>query len=122
MTKGKEYFIRCIYVSTSNPQINVSRVFVRTQPRGHDVPKDKILSRYDKALNLVPELLEVCDVCHIYDNSDVPHRIFKKRKTEYFYWENSFDKLNFLLSEENKKKVVGITHIVPDSRKKAGNT
>lgn len=88
--KEKGYFIRCIYVLTANPQINISRVFVRTQSGGHDVPKDKIFSRYDKALNLIPELLEVCDVCHIYDNSDVPHRIFKKRKTEYFYWENSF--------------------------------
>lgn len=90
MAKGKGYFIRCIYVLTANPQINVSRVFVRTQSGGHDVPKDKILSRYDKALKLIPELLKVCDVCHIYDNSDVPHHIFKKRKTEYFYWENSF--------------------------------
>jgi len=25
---------------------------------------------------------------HIYDNSDVPYRIFKKRKTELFFWEN----------------------------------
>ena len=39
---------------------------------------------------MIPELLEGCDVCHIYDNSDKPFRIFKKRKTEYFYWENSF--------------------------------
>ena len=90
MAKEKGYFIRCIYVLTANPQINVSRVFVRTQSGGHDVPKDKILSRYDKALKLIPELLEICDVCHIYDNSDVPYRIFKKRKSEYFYWENSF--------------------------------
>ena len=31
--KAKEhgYFIRCIYVLTANPQINVSRVFVRAQ-------------------------------------------------------------------------------------------
>lgn len=88
--KEKGYFIRCIYVLTANPQINVSRVFVRTQSGGHSVPKEKILSRYDKALKLIPELLEVCDVCHIYDNSDEPARIFKKRKSEYFYWENPF--------------------------------
>ncbi|MBP3359567.1 MAG: zeta toxin family protein [Clostridia bacterium] len=88
--KEKGYFIRCIYVLTANPYINVSRVFVRAQSGGHDVPKEKILSRYDKALKLIPELLEVCDVCHIYDNSDEPARIFKKRKSEYFYWENSF--------------------------------
>lgn len=49
-----------------------------------NVPKEKILSRYDQALKLIPELLEVCDVCHIYDNSDEPARMFKKRKSEYF--------------------------------------
>ena len=33
----------------------------------------------------------MCDICHIYDNSDdVPFRIFKKRKTEYYYDENEF--------------------------------
>ena len=88
--KQKGYFIRCIYVLTSDPQINVSRVKVRAASGGHDVPTDKIISRYNKAMSLIPELIEVCDVCHIYDNSDEPFRIFKKRKTEYFCWENRF--------------------------------
>lgn len=101
--KAKGYFIRCIYVLTANPQINVSRVFVRTQSGGHNVPKDKIFSRYDKALKLIPELLEVCDVCHIYDNSDEPTRIFKKRKSEYFYWENPFWKKSDI---ENLTKII----------------
>lgn len=88
--KEKGYFIRCIYVLTADPKINISRVSVRAKSGGHDVPKDKIISRYDKALKLIPDLLEICDICHIYDNSDVPYRIFKKRKSEYFYWENQF--------------------------------
>ena len=92
--KEKGYFIRCIYVLTADPKINVDRVFIRTQLGGHNVPKDKILSRYTKALNLSPQLIEICDVCHIYDNSNEPERIFKKRKTEFFYWENIFWKKN----------------------------
>ena len=88
--KEKGYFIRCIYVLTANPQINVNRVFIRTQSGGHNVPKEKILSRYTKALKLIPQLIEICDVCHIYDNSNEPERIFKKRKNEFFCWENSF--------------------------------
>ena len=88
--KEKGYFIRCIYVLTANPQINVNRVFIRTQSGGHNVPKEKILSRYTKALKLIPQLIEICDVCHIYDNSNEPERIFKKRKTEFFCWENAF--------------------------------
>lgn len=38
---------------------------------------------------------------HIYDNSTVPFRIFKKRKKEFFYWEN--DDWN----EEKIVKLVG---------------
>lgn len=52
------------------------------------MPEEKIRSRYEKALKLIPELVEVSDVMHIYDNSTVPYRIFKKRKTENYIWEN----------------------------------
>ncbi len=92
LAKAREegYFIRGIYVITSNPSINVVRVMGRKAAGGHDVPKDKIISRYDKALKLISEFVQLCDVCHMYDNSDKPYRIFKKRKDEYFYWENCF--------------------------------
>ena len=86
--KKQGFFIRCIYVLTSNPDINVSRVESRTAAGGHSVPEEKILSRYYKALALLPELAKICDVMHIYDNSTLPFRIFKKRKDDYFYWEN----------------------------------
>ena len=88
--KTEGYFIRCIYVLTCDPNINVARVKSRESQGGHGVPEDKIISRYEKALVLIPELVKVCDVMHIYDNSDVPFRIFKKRKTEFFFWENEY--------------------------------
>lgn len=49
---------------------------------------DRNLKLLQKAIKLIPELVKVCDVLHIYDNSTLPFRIFKKRKTEYFYWQN----------------------------------
>lgn len=80
------FFIRCYYVLTADPQINVARVATRVSAGGHDVPAEKIIARYDRALDLVKELVPVCDVCHIYDNSlDTPYRIFKKRKSQYWY-------------------------------------
>lgn len=88
--KNRGYFIRCIYVLTISPQINVFRVISRKAAGGHDVPKDKIVSRYYKALDLLPELIEICDILHIYDNTTRPFRIFKKRKDEFFCWENEF--------------------------------
>lgn len=80
------FFIRCYYVLTVDPQINVFRVATRVAAGGHNVPVDKIITRYDRALDLVKELVPVCDVCHIYDNSlDAPYRIFKKRKDQCGY-------------------------------------
>ena len=88
--KKRGYFIRCYYVLTADPMINVLRVRSRVVTGGHNVPKEKIISRYDKALELIKEVLPVCDICHIYDNSeDNPFRIYKKRKNESFYDECS---------------------------------
>jgi predicted ABC-type ATPase len=88
--KEKGYFLRCIYVLTSNPEINKTRIDIRESMGGHTVPEEKIKSRYYKALDLVPELVEICDIVHIYDNTIVPFRIFKKRKDVNFHWENKY--------------------------------
>ena len=88
--KENGYFIRGIYVLTASSEINIARVKVREASGGHGVPEDKIRSRYDKALALVPELIRTCDILHIYDNSEKPFRIFKKRKDVYYRWENAF--------------------------------
>lgn len=68
--KEKGYFIRCYYILTADPMINIFRVRARVEVGGHDVPDDKIISRFDKALALVHEVVGVCDICHIYDNSE----------------------------------------------------
>lgn len=84
--KDKGYFIRCYYILTVDPMINVQRVKSRVKSGGHYVPEEKIIARYDRALDLVKDVVEISDICHIYDNSEEkPFRIFKKRKKEYFY-------------------------------------
>ena len=70
--------------------INVWRVKSRVESGGHDVPEEKIITRYDRALKLIKDLVKICDVCHIYDNSgNRPFRIFKKRKEEIYFDECS---------------------------------
>lgn len=87
--KTKGYFIRAFFILTLDPEVNILRVKVRVEEGGHDVPEDKIRSRYKKSLGLLPELIKVCDVLHVYDNTtQKPVRIFKKRKTECFVYEN----------------------------------
>ncbi len=84
--KEKGYFVRCYYVLTADPMINIQRVRSRVLSGGHDVPEDKIIARYDKCLALVSDIVATSDICHIYDNSDsTPFRIFKKRKDKMFY-------------------------------------
>ena len=88
--KEEGYFIRGIYVLTSDPGVNVIRVKVRESLGGHGVPEEKIRSRYAKAIDLIPRFVEVCDILHIYDNTNTPFRIFKKRKDKYFHWGNKY--------------------------------
>lgn len=92
LQKAKEqgYFVRGIYVLTSNVDINVARVQAREALGGHGVPEEKIRSRYDKALALIPRLVKICDILHIYDNTREPFRIFKKRKDKYYHWKNQY--------------------------------
>ena len=106
--KQKGYFIRCYYILTADPMINVLRVRSRVESGGHDVPEEKIISRYDKALNLVKDLVKLCDVCHIYDNSgSTPFRIFKKRKEQFCYDECAdwyFEDIHALTAISNMEK------------------
>lgn len=82
--------MRCIYVLTSNADINVARVSAREALGGHGAPEEKIRQRYDRALKLIPQLVDICDVLHLYDNTDAPFRIFKKRKDVYYRWANDY--------------------------------
>ena len=88
--KDNGYFVRGIYVLTIDAGINVARVNAREALGGHGVPEDKIRSRYSKALALIPRLVEVCDILHVYDNTNEPFRIFKKRKDIYYHWEDKY--------------------------------
>jgi len=76
--KRKGYAVHCVYVLTRDADINVARVKARKASGGHDVPEEKIRSRYSRALSLLPRLIDLCDVIIIYDNSDVPTPVFDK--------------------------------------------
>lgn len=105
LRKAKEqgYFLRGIYVLTANVDINVARVNAREALGGHGVPEDKVRLRYSRALGLIPQLVEVCDILHIYDNTNEPYRIFKKRKEIFLHWMNRY------WDEKEIEKLTGVT-------------
>lgn len=111
--KDAGYFIRCYYVLTADPEINVARVASRVSAGGHGVPADKIRSRYERSLNLIKEVVPVCDVCHIYDSSltsprHMMYRIFRKRKDDY-----SYCTLRGLWHKEDIVALTGINEVLP---------
>lgn len=57
------------YVATEDPEINVSRVRNRVLNGGHDVPEDKIRSRYDRSLDLLLDAIKRTNRAYIWDNS-----------------------------------------------------
>lgn len=71
MARAREagYNVICIYVLTTDPKINIARVEERKNRGGHDVPTEKIVTRYYRALKLFPLLFDVCDELYVFDNS-----------------------------------------------------
>jgi predicted ABC-type ATPase len=72
------YHIESIFVLTANAELNVFRVKSRALGGGHDVPADKIRSRYVRALANIPKLRALSDTFMIVDNTDMPNVIFIK--------------------------------------------
>lgn len=58
--------------------------------------ENQLLQRWQR------QLVNVCDILHVYDNTDSPFRIFKKRKDVCFRWENDY------WNNENIAKLTGI--------------
>lgn len=85
--KAKEtgYTIHIVYITTISPEINILWVKNRVLQGGHDVPTDKLLSRYHKSLSLLPKLIKLADDILIYDNSsEEPILIYSYNASQRF--------------------------------------
>jgi len=63
------YKVYLYFVSTESPEINKFRVKFRVTQNGHNVPEDKIESRYYRSLNLLYDAAEIAYQCFFFDNS-----------------------------------------------------
>lgn len=78
--KQKGYFIRLFFIGTDNPQINAARIAYRVMTGGHDVPIQKIISRYYKSVANCSVLVPDVDRLYVYDNSidnEFPQLLFR---------------------------------------------
>lgn len=58
------------FVATQNPALNISRVASRVTTGGHNVPEEKIIARFDRALANINAALPHCSRAYFFDNSD----------------------------------------------------
>lgn len=82
--QSQGFKVEVIFISTIDSKINIRRVAERVSYGGHDVPKEKIQSRYDRCIRLLPDILTSIDFVKVYDNSwnnKPPLLIFEKSKT-----------------------------------------
>jgi predicted ABC-type ATPase len=78
--KRHRFEIHLIYVLLKTPQLNIERVKLRVQKGGHDVPEDKIVSRWYKSLEQLPWFLQQADKASLYDNSGAEPKLIGKKE------------------------------------------
>jgi predicted ABC-type ATPase len=76
------YKVYLYFVSTESPGINISRVALRKAKGGHDVPSDKIESRYYRSLDLLFDAAQISYQAFFYDNSGQQPNMFAHFKVE----------------------------------------
>ena len=89
-SKAEGYFIKCVFVLTADPELNVARVESRVMQGGHDVDREKVKTRFYKSLANIKELMTLCDILHVYDNTDTPYRIIRKHKDSITIFPNEY--------------------------------
>ena len=68
--KAAGFDVRMIYVVLRSAELQLQRVIIRVVDGGHDVPKDKIISRRQRSFEQLAWFLKHVDSCYVYDNSD----------------------------------------------------
>ena len=88
--KEQGYEIHAVFVLTDNSHINVKRVKARAKAGGHDVPEEKIISRYERSLRNLSQLVRIADHTRIIDNSgNEPNLICEVVNQQLTIWDNA---------------------------------
>ena len=89
---------------TADAELNVKRVKARTVKGGHDVPVDKIRSRFNKSLQLLKNLAALSNIYTVVDNTNRPEIIYRKDDDGEAYLSNDFwddDAIRDLLTKDS---------------------
>jgi predicted ABC-type ATPase len=67
--KAAGFFVQLFFVGTDDPQTNIERVALRVAQGGHDVPADRIVSRWKRTMALLGDAIRASDRSFVFDNS-----------------------------------------------------
>lgn len=67
--KSLGYYIMLLFVTAGSPEQCCNRIAQRVAAGGHDVPRDKVFSRYERTMAFLPEYIELADHAEVFDNS-----------------------------------------------------
>jgi predicted ABC-type ATPase len=80
------YQVTLIFVGVASAKISILRVKQRVANGGHDVPRQKIIQRYDRVMSLLPQAIQAVDRALLFDNSADSARLV----TEFRYGKQVF--------------------------------
>ncbi|MDQ6420049.1 zeta toxin family protein [Paenibacillus sp. LHD-117] len=83
MAKSEGYLIESIFITTSDPEINIRRVARRVQEGGHHVEDDAVIRRYHRSMGLMTDLFELSDNMIIVDSSEDHNEMIIVIKNEF---------------------------------------
>jgi predicted ABC-type ATPase len=74
--RKRGYVVILIFIGLENSELSAARVMQRTEEGGHDVPDEKIVSRFPRVLANLAQALPFVDHAFLFDNSSAeePYR------------------------------------------------
>lgn len=71
------YEVTLIYIGIANAELSALRVDQRLASGGHDVPRERIASRFERSLRNLAKAIDLVPTVHLYDNSSAeqPYRL-----------------------------------------------
>lgn len=77
------YRVYLYLIATEDPKLNIKRVKQRVHLGGHDVPQEKIISRYNRCLDNFYDSLDFAYRAYFWDNSACQMRLFAELKPDH---------------------------------------
>lgn len=82
LPKAKSYSYKTYvyYVYTDLVELNIERVNLRYKEGGHNVPEDKIRTRYERSKALIPQIISNTDNFYFLDNSYNDYKLLYEKR------------------------------------------